>query len=593
MSRVTACVVVILLASVIGSAQVPGSPAPGQPPRFPGAAGTPRDNPSTAKAGTAILRGRVVAAETGQPLRKAQVRLSSNVLNGSDPVIITGLGSGRATSTDANGRYEFKDLAAGRYTVSASKGSYLNLSYGQRRPNEPGKPLELLDGQTIEKVDFSLPRGAIVTGRILDEIGEPAESIQVALMQLRTIQGRSQLVNMGGRTATSNDLGEFRIVAVPPGQYYLSASTRSFSPVAVQTDDRSGYAPTYYPGTPSLAEAQRVTLAVGQTLSDLTMTLVAARLAHIAGVALDSQGRPMASGNITLTQRAGNGPSFTIGMGGLIKPDGSFQLSGLAPGEYVVSVSSSLSPAGVGGSGAVPELATARITLAGQDVDGVQLVTARLSTLSGRIIASDAAQTQALRPATIRLAANAKEPDAIFIPGNGLARVNDDGTFSLASRPGSIRIALITDLSNAVAGWTLKAVRLNGVDVTDAGFDVTNEDIGGLEVEVTNRVSSLSGVVTNGRGEAVTDYSAIVFSQDRERWNDNGRYFRSGRPDQDGRFKVTGLPAGEYFAIALDSVDPTESTSPEFLERASSRAVRFTLGDGETRSVDLKLTTGF
>ena len=130
-------------------------------------------------------------------------------------------------------------------------------------------------------------------------------------------------------------------------------------------------------------------------------------------------------------------------------------------------------------------------------------------------------------------------------------------------------------------------------DVTDAGFDVVaNQDIGGFEIEVTNRVSTLSGLVTNSRGDAVTEYSAIVFSQDRERWNDTSRYFRAGRPDQQGRFKVSGLPAGEYFAIALDSVDPNDATSADFLERASRSAIRFSLGDAESKSVDLKLATG-
>src|SRR5262245_36454625 len=115
MSRVPACVLGILLAWAVASAQVPGAPIPGQPPPFPGAAAPPRDNPNAAKTGTAILRGRVVAADTGQPLRKAQVRLLPNFPGASGP--ISGPMAGRATSTDNNGRYEFKELAAGRYMV--------------------------------------------------------------------------------------------------------------------------------------------------------------------------------------------------------------------------------------------------------------------------------------------------------------------------------------------------------------------------------------------------------------------------------------------------------------------------------------------
>ena len=94
------------------------------------------------------------------------------------------------------------------------------------------------------------------------------------------------------------------------------------------------------------------------------------------------------------------------------------------------------------------------------------------------------------------------------------------------------------------------------------------------------------------RGQAVKDYSLIVFAQDRERWSPGSRYMRTGRPDQDGRFKITGLPAGQYYAIALDYVEPGDATDPEFLDRMLQKAVRFSLNDGETKTMDLKLVSG-
>ena len=212
------------------------------------------------------------------------------------------------------------------------------------------------------------------------------------------------------------------------------------------------------------------------------------------------------------------------------------------------------------------------------------------STLSGHIVTSDVASAQTLQFSQILMHAAPKEPLLAMGVMTPPARAGDDGTFAIKSRPGVTHILA----ASLAANWTLKAVRLNGIDVTDAGVEVRpNEDVSGLEVELTNRISMLSGLVTNNRGEPVTDYSAIIFSQDRDRWGEGSRYVDSGRPDQDGRYKVSGLPAGEYFAIAVDSIDPAEATTAEFLERASARAIRFTLGDAETKSVDLKLTTGF
>ena len=114
-----------------------------------------------AKTGTGRMRGRVVAADTGAALRRAQVRISS-------PDIGT-----KTALTDGQGRYEFKDLPAGRFNVSVSKSGFVTMQYGQTRPFETGRPIDLADAQIMEKADVALPRGSAVSGRILDEFGEP------------------------------------------------------------------------------------------------------------------------------------------------------------------------------------------------------------------------------------------------------------------------------------------------------------------------------------------------------------------------------------------------------------------------------------
>jgi hypothetical protein len=167
--------------------------------------------------------------------------------------------------------------------------------------------------------------------------------------------------------------------------------------------------------------------------------------------------------------------------------------------------------------------------------------------------------------------------------------VNDDFTFEIKSRPG----ATVIRPMGPMPGWTLKAVRVNNTDVTDDGFEVRpGEDTSGIEVELTNKQSDLSGIVTNTKGEAVKDYSLVVFPQDRDRWGPGSRYLRTGRPDQDGRFKITGLPAGRYYAIAVDYIESGDATDPEFLDRVERKAIGFSLGDGETKTLDLKLQSG-
>ena len=205
--------------------------------------------------------------------------------------------------------------------MGTSKGSYVTLSYGQLRSFEPGKPLQIADGQTIEKVDFSLPRGAIITGRIMDEYGEPIVNVQVAPMRNQYVQGRRQMFPVG-QMASTNDLGEYRLFGLSPGQYYLSATLRNLMMFA-ESDDRSGYAPTYYPGTASVAEAQRVSVGLGQTLPEVNLTLIPMRTARISGTAVDVEGKPVSTGGMVMVVERGGGMT-SMRAGGQIRPDGSF-----------------------------------------------------------------------------------------------------------------------------------------------------------------------------------------------------------------------------------------------------------------------------
>ena len=130
--------------------------------------------------------------------------------------------SAQRVLTDADGRYEFR-RAAGR-PIFGQRLENRRLSagrYGQTQPGMSGKPVVLADNQTAGDIDIRLPRGAVITGRITDEFGDPVPSARVTLMRQQFRQGQRTLTP--ANNATTNDIGEYRLFGLAPGQYYVSA----------------------------------------------------------------------------------------------------------------------------------------------------------------------------------------------------------------------------------------------------------------------------------------------------------------------------------------------------------------------------------
>src|SRR5688500_19023834 len=265
---------------------IEAAPPGGEPLMMPGFGG-----PRQLKTGTGRIVGRVLSTDSGGPLRRAQVRLSA-------PEIAV-----KTALTDTEGRFEFKDLPAGRFTLSASKSGYVTVQYGPTRPFESGRPIELADKQVLAKADIAMPRGGVISGRIVDEFGDPLPDALVSAMRQTWSNGRRRLLPTG-RTGSTNDLGQFRMYGLPPGEYYVSATLRNMdvmmfdaallggpSAGASGSTPASGYAPTYFPGTTSAAGAQRVPVAVGQEAQNTDFALAPVRLARISGTVMTSDGK--------------------------------------------------------------------------------------------------------------------------------------------------------------------------------------------------------------------------------------------------------------------------------------------------------------
>lgn len=517
------------------------------------------------ESGTSVIRGRVVGADTGQPIRRVQVRAYSSDGRGS-----------RMAGTDAEGRFELRDLPAGRWHLSASKAGYVTLNFGQRRPFESGRPIELGEGETMPRADFVLPRGSAIVGRVLDEFGDPVAAAHVQAVRYRSLQGNRRLMPTGMGDQT-DDTGAFRLYGLPPGDYYVSATLRNR--MFDDASDGTGYAPTYYPGTGNIAEAQRVPLGLGQEQPNVTFALLPTRTVRVTGTVVDSQGQRVRSGFVNLMDASGDSGGFMMGSAGgaPVRPDGSFTLANVVPGSYTLNVRSGMSEDA--------EFAQVPLTVGSDDLSGINLVTGRGAVLTGRIaIAAGSAGNLSLEGVQVMGQPARFEP---MMMGFRPARAEDDGSFRLEGLSGR-RLIRVVGLPPA---WTLKAVMLNGFDVTDTPLEFTGtEETTGVQVLVTDRTTEVNGKVTDSKGEPTRDYTVVIFPDDPEKWDFPSRHVRSGRGDQEGLFKIRGLPPGEqYLAVAVDYIEEGEGGDPEFLGEMRDRATRLQLGEGEVRAIDLKL----
>jgi hypothetical protein len=558
-----------------GGAPAPGTPGqPGRP--GPSGPGMPLRDPSKVApaTGKSVIRGRVVALDTGTPLRRVQIRLAGAEVR-----------TPRGTMTDAQGNYELKELPAGRYQLQASKGGFVTLSYGQRRPLDPGRPLELADAQTIEKIDFHLPRGGVITGRVVDELGEPVTDTTVSAMVFRRIGGQRRLQPVN-RPFSTNDVGVYRLYGLPPGEYYVAAGAFGGFGADSMMDNSSGsgYAPTYYPGTPSVSDAQRVTVSIGEEVT-ADVQLVPTRVSKISGLIVDESGRPTPMAFVSLQSRDPSLAFGGMGMGaGSVRGDGTFTLSNVAPGSYYV-MAMVMGPSGgfnTRSGGYVP------ITVSGQDIEGIRIVATKGATIKGRIV-YEGGEAPAAGSMAPRVACQmSPTPDAPMMMSGSPAGIDEQAQFELVNvhRPCLVRVF------PTPPNWTLKAVMHDGQDVTDRPLVVKDTDtMTDVTVVLTNRVTTVTGSVTDAKNQPTKDYVVLVFPEDAEKIGPQSRYVRTGRADQEGQFKLIGLPPGEYLAVALDSIEEGAESDPEFVNQIRASGVRVRLSEGVPESLRLKLIT--
>jgi hypothetical protein len=576
----------------------------------------PRDavaRPQTS--GTASISG-VILTDTPEPvpLRKARVTLSN-----------ADIGYNRTIITDETGRFTFAELPAGTFALAVMKEAYGRMAYGARRPGRPGTSINLRDGQAISGLTIRLPKGAVVTGTVTDHLGQPMPGIPISLQRYifsSTTGQRNLSMAASGRT---DDRGVYRLYALPPGEYLVSAAVTRPGPFREEAElvqvseadlnqilldaQRSApgapdaspeiqgmapgqavnYAPLYYPNVVSASQATPLRLSAGDERSGIDFQMSLVPTARVEGaVSMPEGGAPPI---VLVTMWPADDSASGTGVRALrstrVGKDGVFRFASVTPGEYLLmarandpALPGSNSTLWAAGSVAAGPGATAMVSLELR----------RGFTVSGRVeFATAETQPPPFKGWRVGLA-----PDGAtgrLSLGLGTAEVQADGSFAIHGlSPGQYRLRGFPPAAVAKS-WIVRSAVQNGRDLLDTPITITT-DTADITMTFTDRVAGIGGTLQDPTGAPAADYYVIVFPRNPAHWRPQSPRIQAIRPSLDGKYEVGGLPAGDYFLAATTDVEEGEWWDTAFLQRMAASAMAFTLAEGERKVQDLQLSGG-
>jgi hypothetical protein len=325
-------------------------------------------------------------------------------------------------------------------------------------------------------------------------------------------------------------------------------------------------------------EARPVTLGLSQELLDVNFNMLLVRAARVTGRVLNPDGTPSTSGNVNLAPEAlAAGGQIGANFGARIQWDGQFTVANVAPGRYVLRAR--------GDDTEVPQYASIPVTVNGQDVDDMTVMLAAGATISGTVTFLGGSPIP--DPSQLRISAPSTDQGAFGPQGN--ARVDKDGKFTLTGVPAGSHLLRP---NGQLRGWTLKSVTAGARDITDTPFAVrSGESLANVQIVFTDRLTEVNGTITNEQGTPIPDYTVLAFSTDSSVWRPLSRQIMTARPDQTGKYRIRGLPPGDYFVVTVDPSEQGEWFEAAYLDEHRAGAARITLGEGDVKTQDFRVST--
>jgi len=564
-----------------------------------------------------VLAG-TITTPTGQPAAGARV-----MLGGGD-------GPGRTTMTNTSGQFVFEGLRTGRYFVNVSKPGFMSLAYGQRRVNSMGTAIPLADGER-RVIEMQLPRAAVITGMILDERGEPSINTQVRGMRYTMVNGRRRAQQTANDM--TDDRGIYRLHSLQPGEYAVCAVARNMGPMndaqriqmeiegmrrslenapsaaarqamldrltvlqaerVDQTEPNLGYAPVCYPS--SAGPSAAITIGAGEERSGIDLQMVMIPVARIEGTVVAPGGGAPRSVQLTLVNADENMGDVDRQGTGVQQSNGQFSFQNVSPGRYSIMARTMAYGPPLPGGASVPKepllWGTAEVVINGQDLSGLVLELHPGITVTGQLTfqATTLSPPTDLNRAQISIFPFMPDNSSMMMMGPPpQAKVDGSGRFTIPDvMPGKYRISAGMI---GMQGWVVDSITAGGQDVLDFPLEIKGaRDVSDVAVVFGDRVSELSGTITNQKGEPATEQTILLYPTDQKYWTPSSRRIRTIRAGADGLYNFRTIPPGEYRLTTLVDPEPGIWYDREVLEGLDASSIRVVIGEGEKKVEHVKI----
>jgi protocatechuate 3,4-dioxygenase beta subunit len=516
----------------------------------------PRKTPQ----GTGAVSGRVIDT-LGRSIPNAIVVMSPD-----DPK------DGFTATTDSAGNFLISGVPAGTFGIGASAPGFPMGLQLETRPSMTPKTVAVKD-RSSTNVTLTLRRGAVISGAITDEFGDPVSGSV-------TVAGPYSDAGIAGRTITVDARGRYRVTGLLPGEYLLSVQTPAGT--EIHFEDYAGKdrviapAPVFYPGVPRASLASRVPVAEGRESTGIDFVLRPVAIAAInVTVTANQPVKSIQLHRIELDELMAIQRTVTLA--------GSSATLEVAPGRYRL-----LATAAIPSSS---EKMTRLWSLMDVDADPLLPTTVTMAlepgaNISGRVVYEGAsnASRQGTNPWLVPV-------ERLLGPRLGTSTFDAaTGRFSIDGiLPGRYVIQTGAGDGGKNSAWVLKAATAGGRDILEQPIALNpGTETNDVVLTVTDRIGELSGMVTDTVNQPVTNEWVVLFSVDRRHWYPGSRRTRVIRPNEKGAYVVRGLPAGSYYVALSSSFLSQDAALQPAMQTLATSGVRVTLAEGERKVQDLR-----